>query len=45
MLVNDVAYIPLFYSVGAFLIKPYVVGAGSNNFVDYPWAEIQIHTH
>jgi ABC-type oligopeptide transport system substrate-binding subunit len=45
MLVNDVAYIPLFYSVGAFLIKPYVSGAGSNNFVDYPWANIQIHSH
>jgi ABC-type oligopeptide transport system, periplasmic component len=45
MLVNDVVYIPLFYSVGAFLIKPYVSGAGSNNFVDYPWANIQIHSH
>jgi oligopeptide transport system substrate-binding protein len=45
MLINDVAYIPLFYSVGAFLIKPYVKGAGSNNFVDYPWNQIQIQSH
>jgi len=45
MLITDVAYIPLFYSVGAFLIKPYVVGAGSNNFADYPWNGIQIHSH
>jgi oligopeptide transport system substrate-binding protein len=44
-LITDVAYIPLFYSVGAFLIKPYVVGAGSNNFVDYPWNGIQIKSH
>jgi oligopeptide transport system substrate-binding protein len=45
MLISDVVYIPLFYSVGAFLIKPYVSGAGSNNFVDYPWNGIQIHSH
>jgi oligopeptide transport system substrate-binding protein len=44
-LITDVAYIPLFYSVGAFLIKPYVQGAGSNNFVDYPWNGIQILQH
>lgn len=45
MLITDVAYIPLFYSVGAFLIKPYVKGAGSNNFVDYPWNGISIQSH
>jgi ABC-type oligopeptide transport system substrate-binding subunit len=44
-LIDDVAYIPLFYSVGAFLIKPYVQGAGSNNFVDYPWNNLQILQH
>ena len=44
-LITDVAYIPLFYSVGAFLIKPYVTGAGSNNFVDSPWDGIQILSH
>ncbi len=45
MLVDDVAYIPLFYSVGAFLIKPYVKGAGTNAFFDYHWNEIQIMSH
>lgn len=45
MLITDVAYVPLFYSVGAFLIKPYVQGAGSNNFVDYPWNGISILSH
>jgi oligopeptide transport system substrate-binding protein len=45
MLISDVAYIPLFYSVGAFLFKPYVKGAGSNNFVDFPWNQIQIQSH
>jgi ABC-type oligopeptide transport system substrate-binding subunit len=45
MLISDVVYVPLFYSVGAFLIKPYVTGAGSNNFVDFPWNGIQIKSH
>jgi oligopeptide transport system substrate-binding protein len=45
MLIDDVAYVPLFYSVGAFLFKPYVQGAGSNNFVDYPWNGTQILQH
>jgi oligopeptide transport system substrate-binding protein len=45
MLIDDVAYVPLFYSVGAFLIKPYVQGAGSNNFADYTWNQIQILSH
>ncbi len=45
MLINDVAYIPLYYSVGAFLIKPYVKGAGSNAFFDYYWDQIQIQSH
>ena len=45
MLITDVVYIPLYYSVGSFLIKPYVKGAGTNNFVDYPWAGIQILSH
>jgi oligopeptide transport system substrate-binding protein len=44
-LINDVAYIPLYYSVGAFLIKPYVKGAGTNSFWDYHWNEIQINSH
>jgi len=45
MLEDDATYIPLFYSVGAFLIKPYVVGAGTNNFFDYYWNQIQINSH
>jgi oligopeptide transport system substrate-binding protein len=45
MLITDVAYVPLFYSVGAFLFKPYLTGAGSNNFSDYPWNGIQIKSH
>jgi oligopeptide transport system substrate-binding protein len=45
MLITDVVYIPLYYSVGAFLIKPYVKGAGTNSFVDYRWNQIQIQSH
>ena len=45
MLIDDVVYIPLFYSRGSFLIKPYVKGAGTNNSVDYPWVGIQILQH
>ncbi len=45
MLSQDVVYIPLYYSVGAFLIHSYVQGAGTNNFVDYPWNGIQILSH
>ena len=45
MLIDDVAYIPLYYSVGAFMIKPYLKGAGTNNFFDYYWDEYQILQH
>ncbi|TAN32893.1 peptide ABC transporter substrate-binding protein [bacterium] len=45
MLIDDVTYIPLYYTVGSFLIKPYVKGAGSNSFFDHYWNEIQIQTH
>lgn len=45
MLIDDVVYIPLYYSVGAFLIHTYVQGAGTNNFVDYPWDGIQLLQH
>jgi len=44
-LIDDVVYIPLFYSVGAFLIKPYVKEAGTNAFFDHYWNEIQITSH
>jgi len=45
MLIDDVVYIPMFYSVGAFLIKPYVKGAGSNSFFDNYWVNISIQSH
>ncbi len=45
MLIDDVVYIPLYYSVGSFLIKPYVKGAGTNSFFDHYWNEIQILSH
>jgi oligopeptide transport system substrate-binding protein len=45
MLIDDVAYIPLFYANGSFLFKPYVRGAGSNNFFDFHWNEIQLLSH
>jgi oligopeptide transport system substrate-binding protein len=45
MLIDDVVYVPLFYSVGSFLIKPYITGAGSNAFFDNSWAGIQILSH
>ena len=44
-LIDDVAYIPLYYSVGAFLIKPYVSGAGTTNLFDFYWNQIQILSH
>ena len=42
---DDAAYIPLYYSQGAFLIHTYVRGAGTNNFFDYYWDQIQILQH
>ncbi|TMF98646.1 MAG: peptide ABC transporter substrate-binding protein [Chloroflexi bacterium] len=44
-LIDDVAYVPLFYAVDAFLFKPYVLGAGSNNMFDYWWNQIQLISH
>jgi oligopeptide transport system substrate-binding protein len=44
-LIDDVAYVPLYYTVGAFLIKPYVRGAGANNLFDYDWNQVQITSH
>ena len=45
MLIDDVVYIPLVYTNGSFLFKPYVRGAGTNNFFDYHWNEIQLVSH
>jgi oligopeptide transport system substrate-binding protein len=45
ILQQDVVYIPLYYSVGNFLIQPYVSGAGSNTAFDHYWNEIKIQSH
>lgn len=45
LLIQNVAYIPLYYSVGAFMIKPYVKGASTNNFFDLWWDNYQILQH
>ena len=45
MLQDDAAYIPLYYGVGAFLFKPYVKNAGTNNFFDHYWNEMSILQH
>ena len=44
-LIDDVVYIPLFYTVEPFLFKPYVLGAGANNMFDYYWNQIQLIAH
>ena len=44
-LIDDVVYVPLYYSASPMLIKPYVLGAGSNNLFDYYWDQIQIASH
>ena len=45
ILYTDVVYIPLFYTVGNFLIQPWVHGAGSNTGFDYWWNQISIASH
>jgi ABC-type oligopeptide transport system substrate-binding subunit len=45
MLSDNAVYIPLYYQVGAFLIKPYLEGAGTNNFFDNYWDQVKIHQH
>ena len=45
ILQQDVVYIPLYYSVGNFLIQPWVKGAGSNTGFDYYWNQISILSH
>ena len=42
---DNAVYIPLYYSVGNFLIHSYVQGAGSNNAFDYYWNQISIQAH
>jgi oligopeptide transport system substrate-binding protein len=45
ILQQDVAYIPLYYSVANFAIHSYAKGAGSNAQSDYYWDEISIQSH
>ena len=45
MLQNDVAYIPLYQTVGQFLIHSYVQGAGSTTQADYYWDAIKLLSH
>jgi oligopeptide transport system substrate-binding protein len=44
-LIDDVAYVPLFYTVDAFVFKPYLLGAGANNLYDYAWDQVQLEAH
>jgi oligopeptide transport system substrate-binding protein len=41
----DAAYAPLVYFKGEFMFKPYLQGAGSNNFNDFYWNEMKIGSH
>jgi ABC-type oligopeptide transport system substrate-binding subunit len=45
MLSDEVAYIPLYHTVNAFMIRPYVRGAGANNLLDYRWSGIRFLPH
>ena len=45
ILQQNVAYIPLYYSVANFAIRDYVKGAGSSPAFDYYWNEISIQSH
>jgi oligopeptide transport system substrate-binding protein len=42
---DNVVYVPLYYSVGQFLIHPYVQGAGSNTQADFYWDGISLLQH
>jgi oligopeptide transport system substrate-binding protein len=42
---TQAVYVPLYYSVGTFLIHPYVQGAGSTTQADYYWNGISIQSH
>jgi oligopeptide transport system substrate-binding protein len=42
---DNVAYYPLYYQVGQFLIHDYVKGAGSNTQLDYYWDGISLQQH
>lgn len=42
---TQAVYVPMYYSVGQFLIHPYVQGAGSTTQADYYWNGISILSH
>jgi oligopeptide transport system substrate-binding protein len=42
---TQAVYVPLYYSVGTFLVHPYVQGAGSTTQADYYWNGISIQSH
>jgi oligopeptide transport system substrate-binding protein len=44
-MIADAAFAPLVYFKGEFLFKPYLQGAGSNNFNDFYWNEMKIGSH
>lgn len=44
-MMTDAAYAPLAYFKGEFIFKPYLQGAGSNNFNDFYWNEMKIGSH
>jgi oligopeptide transport system substrate-binding protein len=45
MLSDEVAYIPLYHTTDAFMVQPYVRGAGSNDLLDYRWDGIRLLPH
>jgi oligopeptide transport system substrate-binding protein len=45
MLSADAAYVPLVYSTRAYMVKPYIRGAGANNLLERPWVVYQVLEH
>jgi len=45
MLSDEVAYIPLYHPVAAFMAKPYVRGAGANDLLDFRWDGLRLLPH
>jgi ABC-type oligopeptide transport system substrate-binding subunit len=41
----EAAYVPLLYSARAYMVKPYVRGAGANNLLEYAWNQYQVLQH
>jgi len=45
MLSDEVAYIPLYHTLNAFMVQQYVRGAGANGLLDHRWNGIHILPH